>query len=111
MFPTTLPLAAFQALAKFFVSTTKDWGAFSLAVWQLVGFGLGKAFPNAALLTGAAPELHEIAAAIPADTMSKLVTADEAQLAAMSPELEALLATLGPMLLKWALKKLGIPTA
>lgn len=88
----------------------RDWGRFALAAWEIVGFGLGKAFPTAAYMADASapPDLAGQAAVIPPDMMQKLASADDATLATMSPELEALLATLGPLLFKWIMKKLGI---
>lgn len=107
MFPADLPLMAFRQVSRFVLNQDRDWGRFSLAAWEIVGFGLGKGFPNAAYLADAAP-LAASQTPLSTDLLNKLATADEAQLTALSPELEALLATLGPLLLKWLLKKLGI---
>lgn len=77
----------------------------SLATWELVGFGLGKGFPNAAYLADSSPPMMQL----PADFVTKLTEADtDEKLAALSPELELLIEKFGPLLFKWLLKKLGL---
>lgn len=106
MFPTDLPITALQQLAKFFTKKDTDWGRFSLASWQIVGYGLGKAFPNTVLqLVGAPTDLNAIAATLPPDTMQKLAND---QLVQASPELEALIITVSSKLIAYFLQRLGI---
>lgn len=106
MFPTDLPIPALQQLAKFFMKKDTDWGRASLAAWQILGFGLGKAFPGAVIqLVGAPGDLKAIAATLPPDLMQKLAND---QLVQMSPELEALIVTVASKLLGYLFTRLGI---
>jgi hypothetical protein len=98
-------LQAFRQVARFVSGQDRDWGRMSLATWELVGFGLGKAFPNAAYLADSGPPLTQL----PPDFIQKLTEADtDEKLKALSPEVELLIERFGPLLFKWLLKQLGL---
>ena len=101
MFPKELPLSAARQVARFLTGQDKDWGRFALAGWELTGFGLGKAFPDATYLSDAGP-LSEPTQ----ETLKAVASADDVQLATLSPEVESLLTVVLPMLLKLLLARL-----
>ncbi len=100
MFPKEMPVTAFRQLARFFTGTDKDTGRLSLAIYDLVGYGLGNLFPNAAYVSDATPP-------DPVAAVTALATADP-DLVTLSPELEQLLQLVGPLLLKLLFKRLGL---
>lgn len=102
-FPTELPLQAARQVARFLAKKDLDKGRLALALYELTGFGLGKAFPNAAYLADAPlevtdPKVNELVGTLMSDQ----------PLADLSPELELLLQAAIAKLIKWGLSKLGL---
>lgn len=85
MFPSEFPLAAARQIYRFLNGDDKDYGRLALAIWETVGFGLGKAFPQAAFLSDSLPDITE-------DEIKALNTAiGDPELKSVSPEVKAVL--------------------
>lgn len=108
-FPTAIEPRAIKQLLNFALGTDKDPGRAALAVYDVVGFGLGQIFKDAVYLTTA---LEEENVQLTDDQKLMLTTMasakSEEELKAMGPLLLIFLQTLGPVLLKIILKRLGL---
>jgi phosphoribosyl 1,2-cyclic phosphodiesterase len=82
-----------------------DKGRLALAIYEIVGYGLNQAFPDAAYVSDAEapPELSE---AKVKDLVTQL--SSDQPLSGLSPEIQALLAAALQKLLAWGLGKLGL---
>ena len=98
MFPSEFPLAATRQLFRFLNGDDRDYGRLALAVYQLAGFGLGKAFPQAAFLSDSVPDLTEDEI----KTLSSVLN-PEPELKAVSPEVKAVLEIVMAKLVRYIL--------
>ena len=110
MFPKELPLTALRQVARFVTGQDKDYGRISLAAWQLAGFGLDKAFPDAAYLADSVPLSTGTPVLMCSDVeMMQLTTLANADLSGEIPEdIKELIKLIGPLLIRLLLKRLGI---
>lgn len=76
-FPPDLDPTAVRQVLRFATGADRDPGRFAVAIYDLVGYGLSKYFPDAKLLASADPEdevlITELTAAIDRDRLRELI--------------------------------------
>lgn len=72
-------------------------------MYEILGFGLGKLYPDAAFLSDAPPVVTDAKV----QEIAQLLASDQ-PLVGLSPEIELLLEAAISKLLKWGLSKLGL---